>query len=1141
MRASSPTSPSPQRAQTLSPTTLGGPSADAEEVYLERVIGSTVSGNHQLAAHPRAPVFAYTAGRAIVLYNYRKQRQSVLVEPQNPNDIECCAFNQDGTLVAVGEKGETPRILVWDLSSRMLAAAPLEGGHKDGVLCLAFSSDGDTLASVGVQSDATIAVWRWRTGERIASARAPIPTSSLFFLPKSLACVTASHHAIKHWQIQPSAVAPNRFILDSRPANMGAFREKSFVDASGGFGEEGSEAVYGVTQNGTLVMFGEDGAVEKWVELKVKSAYSVCATSRFVVCGCSDGIVRAFEPGTLQYIATLPKLAFDGTEHAGSATDVVTYPNAIAVRSASGHDTGVICVAYSDGSMSVWDFSSDEKKVEKVAAFAWRRDLGAIENTSSTAFTPPLLPTLPSPAPTISFVTHHQTSPQQIRFWQLLRNSGSPISTGPVTPTTPTTPSSGLRRPAKELSKVIGITEQWTQMRFSSDGLWAVGIDASKSAQLIMPGNASSKPVMLCPSHADTKCIALQSLPRGRVLVAVGTREGTLEVFRAQSDRCIHIQSVAEHQGAITTVNFAEGGRKLVTASQNGTLTIRTREKEDEEFLPVHTIRIETTIHGISLDPSNRHVVVLSDSRTVTIYSMASGKCLRVYTEDEAGGGDGETPTVWYERADVHPSGLIMGVTGTDGIVRLLEFWSGDCIGTLKAPSAPLAGFFFTTCEKRALLASNDGTVAVFRLPRSFVREARRKLNNAGVASTVKGLEPPRQLQFSDDDLPSWARAVLGGDRNDNASDREQTFRPPVVKGKWAERLGENDRVVLYSEDDGGRVARLDDWARRRFTLPPGTPGGRGGAGEESDSDEEEKRSDGSSTVRFEIGDNDTISTPFMLHSQGEQRIGVLGAGSGNNNPVDDRWTSPKDSERSQSNTTLGKATASTVIGHAGALSNLKSPASRQPNEPPMNTTRKLSDPLSETTVPNDLQQPVRSKSAVGSHEDFATRKESVSRTSSSEVDRIRQRLQSLGISWRPSGEAGHSDNMQSLSEKRVLATDSNNSLRKLSEGRLNRSTQVPIVNRQTTSDDVNAGTIRTEFQKTLATLERLKQLQQRLTLEASPDHSDAIEELQNGFASVTDLVNGTQKSARRATPLTLDNPRVREFVNTMLKLASEL
>ena len=67
------------------------------------------------------------------------------------------------------QSGHQPAIIVWDLQTRSISAELK--GHKYGIAHLAFTPNGRTLISVGVQHDACINVWDWKNSIAVASAK----------------------------------------------------------------------------------------------------------------------------------------------------------------------------------------------------------------------------------------------------------------------------------------------------------------------------------------------------------------------------------------------------------------------------------------------------------------------------------------------------------------------------------------------------------------------------------------------------------------------------------------------------------------------------------------------------------------------------------------------------------------------------------------------------------------------------------------------------------------------------------------------------------------------------------------------------------------------------------------------------------
>lgn len=86
------------------------------------------------------------------------------------DDILCMTLHPTKNCVATGQVGKNPPIHIWDAAS-LKTLSVLEGFHTRGVCSIHFSPDGRKLASVGLDNDHSLAIWDWRRGELLASAK----------------------------------------------------------------------------------------------------------------------------------------------------------------------------------------------------------------------------------------------------------------------------------------------------------------------------------------------------------------------------------------------------------------------------------------------------------------------------------------------------------------------------------------------------------------------------------------------------------------------------------------------------------------------------------------------------------------------------------------------------------------------------------------------------------------------------------------------------------------------------------------------------------------------------------------------------------------------------------------------------------
>jgi WD40 repeat protein len=74
------------------------------------------------------------------------------------------------SIVATGEIGRTPKIIVWE-SDSMRVINTLKGAHQRGVVQLSFSPDGKNLASIGLDDQNSLAIHDWRSGAVLVRVR----------------------------------------------------------------------------------------------------------------------------------------------------------------------------------------------------------------------------------------------------------------------------------------------------------------------------------------------------------------------------------------------------------------------------------------------------------------------------------------------------------------------------------------------------------------------------------------------------------------------------------------------------------------------------------------------------------------------------------------------------------------------------------------------------------------------------------------------------------------------------------------------------------------------------------------------------------------------------------------------------------
>ena len=123
---------------------------------LTQALGTTSRWNSALSNHPHTPEIAFAAGAVVVLYDPVADKQTGFLSSASGKPVSCLAHSPDGKLLAVGESGKQPAVLVWDLAKQQVVATLLK--HKHGVAAMAWAPAMKHLVSVGVEYDGNLCV-----------------------------------------------------------------------------------------------------------------------------------------------------------------------------------------------------------------------------------------------------------------------------------------------------------------------------------------------------------------------------------------------------------------------------------------------------------------------------------------------------------------------------------------------------------------------------------------------------------------------------------------------------------------------------------------------------------------------------------------------------------------------------------------------------------------------------------------------------------------------------------------------------------------------------------------------------------------------------------------------------------------------
>ncbi|XP_076464740.1 uncharacterized protein LOC143296598 [Babylonia areolata] len=706
-----------------------------QRLTLERVLGLTVSSNAAFACDPVSGVFAYPAGCVVVLFNPRRNRQSHIFNVSKKT-ITSVAFSADGKHLVTGECGHQPAVRVWDVEEKTQVAE--FHGHKFGVNCVAFSPNLKFIVSIGSQHDMVVNLWNWRTGNKLASNKVSSKVSSVAFGADSSFFVTVGNRHVKFWYLDGSQSKINQTVpLLGHSGILAEHKNNYFCDVVCGRGKA-SGSTYVITQSGLLCEFNDKRLLDKWVELRTKSAKCITAGEEHIYIGCAEGVVRVFSTSSLQFVATLPQPHHLGVDVAAatSSSDLICtetdakYPDVIAITLDDDHKK-VACV-YNDHSLYVWDIMNVQR-VGKAWSFlfhsgcVWALEVYPGLEKGQTGVLPPG-----------SFLT--ASSDNTIRVWNLDPHvSHTPGYTSniyssellKVVYTDPThsflcdvdyNPAGGAGKTDMTWEGKNGVRS----IRVSPDGEHLASGDRQGNVRIYDLRQMSE--IRCIEAHeSDVVCLEYSFSKAGPRILASGSRDRLIHVYDVEQ-RYGLLQTLDDHSAAIQSVRFTDANNKLrmLSCGSDKSLLFRNASLDMgfEFSLDQHLVS-KSTMYDMIIDPRHKFVATACQDRNVRIYNMATAKQKKNY---RASLGDEGT----LLRLQLDPSGTYVATSCTDKNVCVLDFYTGELAATVYGHSDIVTGLRFTSDLKHLISVSADGCIFVWRVSTEMSKTMRMRMAQLG-------------------------------------------------------------------------------------------------------------------------------------------------------------------------------------------------------------------------------------------------------------------------------------------------------------------------------------------------------------------------------------------------------------------------
>jgi len=769
-------------------------STKKDEIQLESVLGITISNSASLSSS-KAGTLAYPAGCVVVLLNVQTGQQRHIINDERKT-VTCLGWAVDGQHLVTGESGHLPHVKIWSVVTLTTVTSFI--GHKFGVSNVKFTSNNHYVVSIGAEHDMTVNVWDWKNNCKVATNKISFHVKSIGISPDGSHFVAVGNRHLKFWYVDKGRMSVNGTIpLQGRSAILGDKKNNNFLDVAFGKGKM-SECLFVITKSGLLCQLNNQRLLEKWVELKVKSACSLSVGDKYILVGCSEGIIRCFTVNDLRYICSLPK------------PDAQVIPDVVAMSYDEVHAT--LSVVYSDHSLIVWDVSN----------------LGQVNVISSHNYHAGCIWGVDTYRGTLSSGSCLVTcsNDDTLRLWTL--------DHGPLS-------NSGLEC---HLQKVLSISntgdgdhdKQGVKcVRVSPDECYIATGD--RGGNIRVHSSKSFEEICKIEAH-DSEIMSLKFA--GDRFLASASRDRLIHLFDVDNN-FEFLTTVDEHSSCVTSVDFLTNGDEDVLISSGADKSIISRKvvyDNDGGISLTRSQHIVCKTVPYDMVVGGSQILVACQDRAVRSYPTncpnSKAKILKGSSSD-----DGSLFRMTMDKSESY-----YATSCSDKTIGVFHYPSGEMIATLQGHSDLVTGLVFSYDCQFLISVSGDSCIFVWRLPKKMSTTMASKLNITLSEETCSSAEatieefgsptkeflnpntnssPDPMYRFSVGKLPIWARKkVVSGSENDATMTKPTPISVQSPRGKWANKVGETtneveDILKRFEDDEEPNVGSVDKTKKLLF------------------------------------------------------------------------------------------------------------------------------------------------------------------------------------------------------------------------------------------------------------------------------------------------------------------------------------
>ncbi|KAL9153024.1 hypothetical protein ABFS82_10G021600 [Erythranthe guttata] len=807
-------------------------------LILEEIIGLTTQNGNGLSSSISSSKFAYIAGCVVVLHDVRSGTQSHLVAPNRvPKPLSCVALSSDASIVAAGESGHQPGVLIWNCTT--LAFKCELKCHAYGVACMALSPDGKHLVSVGFPRDGYICLWDWQNkilAAKVKGSSVSSPITSIDFSLDKKFIVSAEKNQLKIWKVRwsPGSRAITRSVSVSlqRKVDLGHHKESSFLvvtfprwtsNSSMKHIQAGEQIpFYAVTEEGNLCAVYLGSSVVNSVDLEVEKCYALSISTSLVACACNNGLVKLFSTNSLKYAGELCYVEAKRSKKSNvvdcqrdnsqvESQNWPALPDAVACQFSTPEK---LVVVYDDHSLYIWNIDDIDihKATRSCVLVSHSGCIWDIKNVPcENMHDPSLCCVAKGCSGGLSFVTC--SADGNIRLWDLAFQSA-------LSETSLSLPRDDSSNEATCLVSA-GIFERDSVAKgVSSPGFqsMAVSLDGKHLAACDCQGNIhvfnlstfgyifihddhGAEILSLSFNMTDKNHFDSNETRESRLFLAAGARGGRIYLFDVERNFS-SFGSIEYHTSNVTLVKVARSGREILSCGADRSLVLHSIDVSGTECKTsgLHRIATTGTIYDVAIGHSVNVAFTMGQDKKINAMDIQSGKLIRWFQND----GDVGSPI----KVTIDGSHSYLACSYSNRSICIFDYISGEMVAQATGHGDVITGIIFLPDCKHLVSVGADSCIFVWKLPALLSSRILERIKDVPIQLPPESTNQPRTYNVIKPDL------VV--DHQNNGYIKEASINSNL--NKFCEEMSFQDHNSPEIPGFRFSISQLPKWARYQVT-----------------------------------------------------------------------------------------------------------------------------------------------------------------------------------------------------------------------------------------------------------------------------------------------------------------------------------